>query len=171
MSDHGVETSITLKYAQGSQQNCPSQQLRMTFTGPKLHGLRITNSELDYHGSITIDAEILESAGLLPLEFVNIWNKSSGTRIQTYILPGERGTGIVCLNGAAARTCQVGDDVIITSERTIDGSKALSPGFVYESLVITFKHDQRVNTIGEILRYHVQVDEQGTASFNLDKVK
>lgn len=170
MSNSGVETSITLKYGQGSLQNRATQQLRMNFAGPKLHGLCITNSVLEYHGSITIDADILETAGLLPLEFVNIWNKASGVRIQTYVLPGTRGSGIVCLNGAAARTCQVGDQVIITAERSIDGTSALSPGFEYETLVVTFDHSKRVNAIGEILRYRVKVDEGGTANFALDRI-
>ncbi len=171
MSNPGVETSITLKYADGALQNRVDQQLRINFTGPKLHGLRITNSVLEYHGSITIDAEILENAGLMPLEFVNIWNKSSGSRIQTYVLPGTRGSGVVCLNGAAARSCQVGDEVIITSERSADGTSALTPGFAYETLVVTFDHKQRVNTIAEILRYRVTVGAEGTSSFALDKVK
>ena len=171
MSNPGVETSITLKYVDGSLQNREAQQLRMNFTGPKLHGLRITNSVLEYHGSITIDAEILEKVGLLPLEFVNIWNKASGTRIQTYVLPGTRGTGVVCLNGAAARSCQVSDEVIITAERSMDGTSALSPGFEYETRVVTFDHSKRVNAIGEILRYHIKVDEKGTIGFTLDQVQ
>ena len=170
MSNSGVETNITLKYAEGSLQNHAAQQMRINFTGPKLHGLRITNSVLEYHGSITIDAQILEHSGLLPAEFVNIWNKSNGSRIQTYVLPGIHNSGTVCLNGAAARSCQVGDEVIITSERPVDGTAALTPGFEYETRVLTFDHSQRVNTISEILRYHVRVSQQGMVDFRLDSL-
>ena len=67
----------------------------------KLHGIRVTESKLNYHGSITIDTDILEAAHMLPLEFVYIWNKATGERISTYVLPGERGSGVCCLNGAA----------------------------------------------------------------------
>ena len=69
----------------------------------KLHGIRVTESKLNYHGSITIDADILEAAHMLPLEFVYIWNKATGARISTYVLPGKRGSGVCCLNGGRRR--------------------------------------------------------------------
>jgi len=77
----------------------------------KLHGITITGAELDYHGSITLDPDICEKAGILPLEFVEIWNKSSGARITTYVIHGVPGSRCCILNGAAARTCQKGDQV------------------------------------------------------------
>src|SRR3546814_2127259 len=79
----------------------------------KLHGIRVTGADLDYHGSITLDPDHCEAAGILPMEFVDIWNKNSGARISTYVIYGERGSRCCILNGAAARTCQRGDEVII----------------------------------------------------------
>ena len=87
----------------------------LNMVGPKLHCMRITESKLNYHGSISIDAAILRKASLLPGEFVNVWNKNSGVRLSTYILPAEDNSRICCLNGAAARSCQVGDEVIVTA--------------------------------------------------------
>ena len=81
----------------------------------KLHGLKVTGADLNYHGSITLDPDHCEQAGILPLEFVEIWNKSSGARISTYVSLGERGSRCCVLNGAAARTCQTGDEIIIAS--------------------------------------------------------
>src|SRR3546814_17479184 len=79
----------------------------------KLHGIRVTGADLDYHGSITLDPDHCEAAGILPMEFVDIWNKNSGARISTYVIYGERGSRCCILNGAAARPCQRGDEVII----------------------------------------------------------
>ncbi len=115
----------------------------------KLHGIKITESALHYHGSITIDEDILHKAGILPMEFVYIWNKSSGARISTYILPGEKNSGIVCLNGAAARSCQVGDEVIISLSKYVTSDEINNR----KAKVVTFKHDNRVNTIDEIFEY------------------
>src|SRR5690606_31511162 len=78
----------------------------------KLHGIRVTGADLDYHGSITLDPDHCEAAGILPMEFVDIWNKNSGARLSTYVIYGERGSRCCILNGAAARTCQRGDEVI-----------------------------------------------------------
>ncbi|MCJ2008131.1 aspartate 1-decarboxylase [Methylobacterium sp. E-041] len=86
-----------------------------SFVRAKLHGIRVTGADLNYHGSITLDADLCREAGLDPLEFVEIWNKMSGARISTYVLYGPAGSRCCVLNGAAARTCQVGDEVIIAS--------------------------------------------------------
>lgn len=79
----------------------------------KLHGIRVTGADLNYHGSITLDPDMCELAGIYPLEFVDIWNKHSGARISTYVIFGEPGSQCCVLNGAAARTCQKGDELII----------------------------------------------------------
>lgn len=118
----------------------------------KLHGMRVTQAKLDYHGSITIDTEILERAGMLPLEYVHVWNKNCGARLDTYVLPGERGSGVVCLNGAAARLCQPGDDVIVSAERQI-GMQEYRAGF--RARVLMFVHEPRVNTVSETLVYEM----------------
>jgi aspartate 1-decarboxylase len=85
----------------------------------KLHGLRVTGALLDYEGSIALDPDHCDAAGILPLEFVEIWNKTTGARISTYVIHGERGSGCCVLNGAAARTCQVGDELIIAARADV----------------------------------------------------
>ncbi|MEY9559258.1 L-aspartate-alpha-decarboxylase [Sinorhizobium fredii] len=67
----------------------------------KLHGIRVTEANLNYHGSITLDPDHCEAAGILPMEFVEIWNKNSGARLSTYVILGERGSRCCILNGAA----------------------------------------------------------------------
>jgi aspartate 1-decarboxylase len=86
----------------------------------KLHGLRVTGAELHYEGSIMLDPEHCEAAGILPFEFVEIWNKSSGARISTYVIHGEPGSRCCVLNGAAARTCQAGDELIVAARAGVD---------------------------------------------------
>ena len=75
----------------------------------KLHRATITEANLNYMGSITIDADLLDAAGILPGERVQICNNNNGARIETYTIAGKRGSGVVCLNGAAARYAQIGD--------------------------------------------------------------
>lgn len=79
----------------------------------KIHRATVTESELDYEGSITIDIELIEAAGMYPYEQVMISNLNNGERFVTYVLPGQRGSGTVCLNGPTARKGVVGDQVII----------------------------------------------------------
>lgn len=94
--------------------------MQTKFLAGKLHCVRVTQTELNYHGSITLDRNFLESAGMKPLEFVCIWNKANGERIETYILPGDKGSKVCCLNGAAAHLVNEGDEVIIASYRYVD---------------------------------------------------
>ena len=79
----------------------------------KIHRATITQADLDYVGSITIDADLLDAAGILPHEKVDIYNITNGNRIATYTIPGERGSGVIGTNGAAAHKVGVGDMVII----------------------------------------------------------
>jgi aspartate 1-decarboxylase len=81
----------------------------------KIHRARVTEANLNYVGSITIDTNILDAVGMVANEKVQIVNNNNGARFETYIIPGERGSGVVCLNGAAARLVQEGDVVIIIS--------------------------------------------------------
>ena len=80
---------------------------------PKIHCATVTEANLHYMGSITIDQDLMDAANLLPGEQVHVVNNMNGERIETYVIAGERGTGCICLNGAAARLFQVGDEVII----------------------------------------------------------
>ena len=81
----------------------------------KIHRVTVTDADLNYIGSITIDRTLMEAAGLIEYEKVQILDNNNGERFETYTIPGERGSGVVCLNGAAARLVQKGDIVIIMS--------------------------------------------------------
>ncbi|MGH9530312.1 MAG: aspartate 1-decarboxylase [Terriglobales bacterium] len=81
----------------------------------KIHRATVTRADLNYEGSIAMDVSLLEAAGLLPGEAVNVWNVNNGERFETYALPLARGSGEICVNGAAARLVQVGDLVIVTA--------------------------------------------------------
>ncbi|WP_153720250.1 aspartate 1-decarboxylase [Sporosarcina cascadiensis] len=86
--------------------------IRMMMNG-KIHRATVTEANLNYVGSITIDRDLLDAAGMLPNEKVQIVNNNNGARFETYIIEGERGSGVICVNGAAARLVQPGDIVII----------------------------------------------------------
>lgn len=79
----------------------------------KIHRARVTEANLNYVGSVTIDQDIMDQVDILPNEKVQIVNNNNGARLETYVIPGDRGTGIICLNGAAARLVQKDDIVII----------------------------------------------------------
>ena len=81
----------------------------------KLHQMKVTEANLHYEGSITIDQDLLDEAGILPYEKVQVVNITNGSRLETYTIPGERGSRVCCLNGAAARLTQVGDRIIVIS--------------------------------------------------------
>ncbi len=86
-----------------------------TMCKSKIHRATVTDANLNYVGSITIDAELMEKADILPYEKVQVVNNNNGARLETYVITGERGRGDICLNGAAARLVQPGDTVIIIS--------------------------------------------------------
>lgn len=92
----------------------------------KIHRARITEANLNYVGSITIDQKILDQVDILPNEKVQIVNNNNGARLETYVIPGEYGTGIICLNGAAARLVQKDDIIIIISYATISDEELSS---------------------------------------------
>ena len=116
----------------------------------KLHGIHVTGCVLDYHGSITLDPEQCALAGIYPLEFVNIWNKNSGQRISTYVI-----------YGAAARTCQQGDELIISAVEYVNGPKDI---YARKPVVLTFDAG---NAVLERLRYVVGGEESGEFTFNV----
>lgn len=99
----------------------------------KIHRARVTEAELNYMGSITIDRDLLDAADLIPNEKVQIVNVNNGERFETYIIEGKRGSGVICLNGPAARRVQVGDLVIIISYAHMDkeAAKTFKPTVVF----------------------------------------
>lgn len=91
-----------------------------TLMKSKIHRATVTDADLNYVGSITIDEEILKTVDILPNEKVQIVNNNNGARLETYVIPGEAGSGVICLNGAAARLVQPGDVVIIIAYAQMD---------------------------------------------------
>jgi len=92
----------------------------------KIHNVRITQTELNYTGSITMDMDLVDEAGMIPNQKVLIVNNNNGERFETYIIEGDRGSGIIGLNGAAARKGQIGDELIIMTFAQIESEKAIS---------------------------------------------
>ncbi|MCY8909338.1 aspartate 1-decarboxylase [Bacillus atrophaeus] len=97
-----------------------------TMMSGKLHRTTVTEANLNYVGSITIDEDLIDAVGMLANEKVQIVNNNNGARLETYIIPGERGSGVICLNGAAARLVQPGDTVIIISYKMMSEQDAAS---------------------------------------------
>ena len=79
----------------------------------KIHRATVTECDVNYVGSITIDSNLVDAAGLIDGELVHVWNVNNGERLETYVIPGPAGSGVICLNGAAAHKAKVGDKVII----------------------------------------------------------
>ncbi len=98
--------------------------MKLTMFKSKLHQMRVTEANLMYEGSITIDEELLEMANLLPYEKVQVVNITNGSRLETYTIPGERGSRICCMNGAAARLTQVDDRVIVMAYAEMEPEEA-----------------------------------------------
>jgi aspartate 1-decarboxylase len=106
----------------------------------KIHRATVTHADLNYEGSVTIDADLLEAANILPHEHVHIWNITRGSRIETYTLEGPRGSGLICINGAAAHLNDPGDLVIITSFAVYDEEELKS----YEPVVVLVDEHNRI---------------------------
>jgi aspartate 1-decarboxylase len=97
--------------------------LRFMFKS-KIHRATVTDADVDYEGSLTVDSNLLKAADILPYEEIHVWNISRGTRFRTYALPGEAGSGVVCVNGAGAHLVHVGDLVIVATFTEMDDTAA-----------------------------------------------
>ncbi|MGO4952892.1 aspartate 1-decarboxylase [Paenibacillus peoriae] len=95
-----------------------------TMMKSKIHRATVTEANLNYVGSITIDEDLMDTSDLLENEKVQIVNNNNGARLETYVIPGPRGSGVICLNGAAARLVQPGDTVIIISYASMSNEEA-----------------------------------------------
>ena len=118
----------------------------LTMLKGKIHRVIVTQAELNYMGSITIDKTLMEAAGIIENEKVQIVDSNNGARLETYVIPGKRDSGIICLNGAAARLVQPGDEVIIIAYAQMDEKEAKE----YKPKVVFVNGD---NTIKEITNY------------------
>jgi aspartate 1-decarboxylase len=111
----------------------------------KIHRATVTGADLNYMGSITIDAGLMKAANILPNEKVQVVNNNNGARLETYVIPGPAGSGAICLNGAAARLVQPGDTVIIISYVLVEEEKAA----LYKPRVVFVDEKNRVTKTGE----------------------
>lgn len=98
--------------------------MKLSMFKSKLHQMKVTEANLMYEGSITIDEDLLEMANILPYEKVSVVNITNGARLETYTIPGERGSRVCCMNGAAARLTQVDDRIIVIAYAQMDPEEA-----------------------------------------------
>lgn len=98
--------------------------MRRTFFKSKIHRATVTHADLDYEGSVSIDEDLLEASGIWEYEAVHVWNITRGTRLQTYAIKGERGSGVICINGAAAHLNKPGDLVILATFAELEEAEA-----------------------------------------------
>jgi aspartate 1-decarboxylase len=98
--------------------------MRRTLFKSKIHRATVTHADLDYEGSVTIDEDLMDAAGIWEYEAIHVWNITRGTRLQTYAIKGQRGSGVVCINGAAAHLNKPGDKVILATFAEMDESEA-----------------------------------------------
>ncbi|MBT9173759.1 MAG: Aspartate 1-decarboxylase [Syntrophomonadaceae bacterium] len=117
--------------------------MQRTMCKSKIHRATVTDANLNYAGSITIDEALMESADLLPYEKVQIVNNNSGARFETYCIKGRRNSGMICLNGAAARLVQPGDIVIIISYAQVDEQELLT----YQPRIITVDSQNKITAV------------------------
>ena len=118
----------------------------------KLHCVTVTEANLNYMGSITIDEALMEQAGILPNERVQVVNNNNGERLETYTIPGPRGSGVICLNGAAARLAQPGDIVIIMAYAFFQEDEAKT----YKPTVVMVDENNHVREIRKV-EYHGEI--------------
>jgi aspartate 1-decarboxylase len=127
----------------------------------KIHRATVTHADLDYEGSVTIDVDLLEAAKILPYEAVHIWNVTQGTRLVTYALEGPRGSGAVCINGAAAHLNRPGDLVILATfaDMTPEEARDHKPKVVRvdsQNRVVDDQSEERPGKVLNSLQSHLQ---------------
>jgi len=116
--------------------------VRLTVFKSKLHRVRVTEADLNYEGSVTIDSDLMDAAQILPWEQVNVLNVNNGERFDTYAIRGPRGSGVVCLNGPAARLAHVGDLVIILTYAQMEREELLR----HTPIVVHVDENNRIQT-------------------------
>lgn len=122
--------------------------MTLTMLKSKIHRARVTEADLNYVGSITIDSALLKASGILEYEKVQVVNVNNGSRIETYVISGEENSGVICLNGAAARYAQPGDVVIIMAYAQMNESEAAE----YSPKVVIVDEN---NEVSDIVSYEI----------------
>jgi aspartate 1-decarboxylase len=130
--------------------------MKLTMFKSKLHQMKVTEANLHYEGSITIDKDLLDEAGILPYEKVQVVNITNGARLETYTIPGDAGSRVCCLNGAAARKTQVGDRVIIISYADMTPEEAQD----FKPKVVIVDENNDPKTIVDESQYATKYDLQ-----------
>jgi aspartate 1-decarboxylase len=118
--------------------------MKRTMFKSKIHRATVTHADLAYEGSVTIDETLMRAANILPYEKVAIWNATNGSRIETYALAGEPDSGVICVNGAAARHAQPGDIVILATFAEVDETEARE----WKPTVVRVDHQNRIVAAG-----------------------
>jgi aspartate 1-decarboxylase len=113
--------------------------MRLNVFKSKIHRATVTHADLEYEGSVTVDSDLLDAAEILPYEAVHIWNVTRGSRLMTYALPGPRGSGCICVNGAAAHLNKPGDMVILATFAEMSQEEARS----YKPVVVRVDSQNR----------------------------
>lgn len=142
--------------------------LRTIFSS-KIHRATVTQADLHYVGSLTVDLDLMDAAGLLPNEQVAVVNINNGARFETYLIPGERGCGVIGLNGAAARCGHVGDTIIIMAyqQMTTEEARAFLPNVVHvdaDNRIVQVGHDPAEAMIEGLGRPHHALTPEEAAS-------
>lgn len=117
--------------------------MQITMLKSKIHRATVVQAELSYVGSITVDEELLEAAGIHEYEKVQVVDINNGNRFETYCIAGERGSGVICLNGAAARCVHVGDLVILMAYCTVDAQEAQQ----HKPKVVFVDHNNKIQKV------------------------
>jgi aspartate 1-decarboxylase len=117
--------------------------LRRFMLKSKIHRLTVTDAEVDYEGSLTLDPELLELADIIPYEEVHVWNVTRGSRLRTYAIAGEPGSNVVCVNGAAAHLAQPGDLIIVATFTQMEDEAARA----YKPRVVLMDKGNRVREV------------------------
>lgn len=120
--------------------------MKLSMLKSKIHRATVTEAKLNYVGSITIDSKLMKEANIIEYEKIQVVNINNGSRIETYVIAGESGSGVICLNGAAARYAQAGDKVILMTYCEMEEEEAK----VHKPIVVFVKED---NSISEITTY------------------
>ncbi|HYG68436.1 MAG TPA: aspartate 1-decarboxylase [Anaeromyxobacteraceae bacterium] len=122
--------------------------MRRTFFKSKIHRATVTHADLDYEGSVSIDEDLLDAAGIAEYEAIHVWNVTRGTRLQTYAIKGPRGSGVVCINGAAAHLNQPGDLVILATFAELEDSEV--QGFAPNVVLVDAKNRIVAKGVAEV---------------------
>ena len=118
--------------------------MRRSLFKSKIHRARVTQADVDYEGSVTIDANLMEAADILPYERVHVWDVTNGSRLETYAIRGDAGSGVVCINGAAAHLIHPGDLVIIATFADVEEPETRH----WRPRVVLVDDNNRVRAVG-----------------------